>query len=239
MSRKLQQIGVKSRAKRRSGWNLPTIRFESNQSGQAIVLIALTLVLLIGMAALAIDGGGVLFLRRDAQNAADAAALAANREDCVNEGETEAEELTNDAAAIAAGKVAAAQNGFTDGKNDSRARNVVVTVDVHPDTLPSGYVADEDELENFTVVTIEAIKPSYFAHLLFKDNLAIAVQAVTQCTPAQTRDGAKGLVGIGTNCAESVEVAGSSTTITGGVKSNTECKFTGSSHCRYLSGKHG
>ncbi|HEV2030047.1 MAG TPA: pilus assembly protein TadG-related protein [Candidatus Dormibacteraeota bacterium] len=47
------------------------------QRGQAIVLIALMLTLVVGVAALAIDGARAYSLRRDLQNAVDSAALAA------------------------------------------------------------------------------------------------------------------------------------------------------------------
>src|SRR3989442_3454339 len=47
------------------------------QSGQAIVLIALMLTVLMGMVAIAIDGSRAYAVRRDLQAAADAAALAA------------------------------------------------------------------------------------------------------------------------------------------------------------------
>src|SRR5438067_4724165 len=47
------------------------------QSGQAIVLIALMLTVLIGMVAIAIDGSRAYAVRRDLQAATDAAALAA------------------------------------------------------------------------------------------------------------------------------------------------------------------
>src|SRR5205823_6924080 len=47
------------------------------QSGQAIVLIALMLTVLIGMVAIAIDGSRAYALRRDLQAATDAAVLAA------------------------------------------------------------------------------------------------------------------------------------------------------------------
>src|SRR6266851_5817598 len=48
-----------------------------SQSGQAIVLIAIMLAVVVGMAALAIDGSRAYALRRDLQAAVDAAALAA------------------------------------------------------------------------------------------------------------------------------------------------------------------
>ncbi|MGB9641068.1 MAG: pilus assembly protein TadG-related protein, partial [Anaerolineales bacterium] len=51
-------------------------RMLKQEKGQAIVLIALAMVVLLGFTALAIDGGMLYSDRRHAQNAADAAALA-------------------------------------------------------------------------------------------------------------------------------------------------------------------
>ena len=50
------------------------------ENGQAIVILALVMVVLLAFAALAIDGGNAYVERRRAQNAADAAALAGARE---------------------------------------------------------------------------------------------------------------------------------------------------------------
>jgi Flp pilus assembly protein TadG len=47
------------------------------ERGQALVIIALAIVGLAGMAGLVIDGGNIFLDRRNAQNAADSAALAA------------------------------------------------------------------------------------------------------------------------------------------------------------------
>jgi hypothetical protein len=52
------------------------IEKSSTEKGQAIVLLAISIVVLLGFTALAIDGGMVFADRREAQNAADAAALA-------------------------------------------------------------------------------------------------------------------------------------------------------------------
>lgn len=52
---------------------MKTSRFER---GQALIIIALALVGLVGMAALVVDGGNAFLDRRNAQNAADSAALA-------------------------------------------------------------------------------------------------------------------------------------------------------------------
>src|SRR5574337_792710 len=48
----------------------------SRESGQAIVLIVMAMVGLVGLTALAVDGGNAYSDRRHAQNAADTAALA-------------------------------------------------------------------------------------------------------------------------------------------------------------------
>ena len=50
---------------------------QRRQRGQAIVLIAIMLAVLVGMAALAIDGARAYALRRDLQEAVDAAVLTA------------------------------------------------------------------------------------------------------------------------------------------------------------------
>src|SRR6266511_2913628 len=57
---------------------MPGIR-HPRQSGQAAIIIALSMVALIAIVGLAIDGGAAYQQRRIAQNSADAAALAATR----------------------------------------------------------------------------------------------------------------------------------------------------------------
>jgi len=54
------------------------------ESGQAIVLVALVMVALLAATGMAVDGGGLYFLYRDAQNATDSAALAAAYTLCTN-----------------------------------------------------------------------------------------------------------------------------------------------------------
>jgi len=51
-----------------------------NESGQAVVILAIVLVAVLAFAALAIDAGNAYTARREAQNAADAAAMAATRQ---------------------------------------------------------------------------------------------------------------------------------------------------------------
>jgi hypothetical protein len=55
------------------------MKYREREDGQVIILVALALVGLLGIAGLAIDGGRLFTLRRKVQNAADAAAMAAAR----------------------------------------------------------------------------------------------------------------------------------------------------------------
>lgn len=59
-----------------------------SENGQSLVIIAIAFVGLIAIAALIIDGGSLYLSRRNAQTAADAAAMAGAHEMCVNNGTT-------------------------------------------------------------------------------------------------------------------------------------------------------
>jgi hypothetical protein len=131
------------------------------QSGQAILVVALVMVGLIGALGLAVDGGGLAFLYRDAQNAADAAALAAAYARCAG---------GDDTSVLNAARTAAADNGFTNtGTSD--------WVTVGP---AAGHVGNP----NFVSVTVRATKQAYFIQILYPQGLEATAGAVAQCTPA-------------------------------------------------------
>src|SRR5689334_18713094 len=133
------------------------------ESGQAIVLMALVAVMLLGMLGLAIDGGGLYFLWRDAQNASDAAVMAATYARCTN--------ATPDNIRKA-GLQAAAQNGF-----DNNGVSNTVTVYTPPNDGPG--VGNN----NYIQVIINAQKPSYFVQIVYKKPLAVTTHAVGFCIP--------------------------------------------------------
>ena len=54
--------------------------FRKSESGQAIVILAIVLVVLLAFAALAIDAGNAYTAKREAQNAVDAAVMAGTRQ---------------------------------------------------------------------------------------------------------------------------------------------------------------
>ena len=67
-----------------------------SDSGQALIWFALSLVVLLGIAALAIDVGRLYGERRRMQNAADAAALAGAHELCQGRSDADAIAMAND-----------------------------------------------------------------------------------------------------------------------------------------------
>ena len=142
------------------------------ESGQAIFVIALIMVGLIGALGLAIDGGGMAFMYRDAQNAADAAALAAAYAACAG-GDTAS--ITN------AAVEAASDNGFTAGGT--------TTVSLSRDGANP----------NLLTVNVGAVKPAYFIQLVYPNGLNVNAKATAQCTPGSTAAAGAGyaLVGIG------------------------------------------
>ena len=101
-----------------------------DESGQALVVVALVVPVVVGCIALAVDLGVLYHEKRNLQIAADAAALAGAQDYLYN---SSASSATTDA------KAASSANGFTDGSN-----GVVVTASVPPADGPNsgaaGYV---------------------------------------------------------------------------------------------------
>jgi hypothetical protein len=104
------------------------MRIRNDESGQTIVLVALSMTVLIGFLALATDVGVLFRARRNLQTAADGAAMAAALDYLYNGSVTSAQ---------AAGQAAATANGVTNG-----AGGAVVTVGSPtsgPNTGKTGY----------------------------------------------------------------------------------------------------
>ena len=98
------------------------------ESGQVIVIFALSIVVVLAMTGLALDAGSTFTQRRQQQNAADMAALAAANHYLIN---------NDEAAAIALAAAVATDNGYTDGVAGATvavsldtSSGVEVTVDV-------------------------------------------------------------------------------------------------------------
>ena len=193
------------KAKKRTNRNI-------REKGQTIVIIAFAMVGLLAVTGLAIDGGGLYFLRRDTQNATDAAVLAASYAKCGG---------GTDAQAIAAAEAAAAENGFVDGVD-----NVVVTVNIPPTGGGAGVAGNA----NFVEVIIKAEKTKYFAQLVYTGPLEVSSSAIGTCNAAVGSGVyANAIVATGVGCGENsgASLSGAGITVIGGIASNSDGSATG------------
>jgi hypothetical protein len=128
----------------------------TDESGQAAILTALSLVCILGFVGLATDVGVLLHAKRNLQIAADAAALAGANE--INIDSTKI---------IAAAKAASAQNGFTDGVN-----SVTVTPSNGPADGP--HAGDPSYVE----AIVAQAQPTFFMRLLNFTSMPISARGV-------------------------------------------------------------
>ncbi len=125
-------IGLKSTPKRVK---------RHDESGQSLIMFALGLAVLLGMAAMTIDVGLAYVTRRDMQNAADAAALAAA--DVILEGQSSV-------LAANAARDIALQNGY-----DGTAADVDVDINIPPESGP--HSGDSDFVEVIIAHPVDAV----------------------------------------------------------------------------------
>lgn len=180
---------------------------QNPESGQSIVLIAFMMLALLAMLGLAIDGGGMYFLYRSAQNAADAAAVAATYARCTAGSGASIESAAHDAARI---------NGFV---HDGVSTWITVN---HPPLDGSG--AGDDA---YVEVEITSTKESYFIQIVYRDPLRVTVQSIGYCEPAFDPASVPPIWAGSETCSDTVNWTGSGSYVEGGVFSNNEIKFGG------------
>lgn len=134
-----------------------------SESGQALVLLAISIVVLLAFAGLAIDGGILYTERRRAQNAADAAAMAG------------ALGILNGWDPVTAAYGRTADNGFDNNQADNW-----VTVQWPP---AEGANAGD---WNYLLVRIRARVKPVFAHLVYAGELENTVTAVARAKPPRS-----------------------------------------------------
>jgi hypothetical protein len=183
------------------------------QSGQVIVLMAFGMMALLAVLGLAIDGGRLYFLERDAQNASDAAVLAATYALCTN-GDP-----------VPAGVTAASLNGFvTNG----------TTMSVAVNNPPSQTVNSPLPPASFAEVIITAEIPSYFIHLVYGGDLAVTTYALGHCIPGWDAANDGGAImainSQGCSCQNPCSVTVSDNDIYGNLRCNGEVQSQGSDH---------
>lgn len=130
------------------------------QKGQALILIALAMVALVGLVALAIDGGNAFASRRQAQNASDAAALAAAY--------ASVQGLSTSTAVTAAAQT----NGYT--HDGSRTIITTATAAVPADKCPGG-VGGTDY-----TVTIQSTTDTWFGGIVGQNSVTNKVSATAR-----------------------------------------------------------
>ncbi len=124
--------------------------------GQILVLATISMVMLLGFTALAVDMGYLYSTRRRMQTAADAAAVAG------------ATALRDGESYTSAADDVASFNGFTNSQNN-------VTVTVSEPTLPSPYPSDVTYVE----VDISQTVPTYFLRVLGYKSMKVGARAVS------------------------------------------------------------
>lgn len=151
------------------------MKLNSQENGQALILVALAAVGLFALAALAIDGSRVFSDRRHAQNAADTAVLAA------------ALARVRGQDYSAAGLTRASSNGFGNSANSTVEVHLCNEAGLHPacEGLPAG--ADPAQ---FIQVVIRLETKTTFARVLGRNQVASVVTAIAHAgtsgsTPVQ------------------------------------------------------
>ena len=143
-------------------------RLARRPSGQTFVLVSIALVVLIGVAALAVDVGDLWTTRRLMQSAADAGAVAGADEIALG---------GNSSAITAAAKDATSHNGFTDGAARAGTSNTV-TVAVHNPPTSGPFATNSNAVE----VDVSQSQPTYFMKVLGWQAVPVSTTAIAVTT---------------------------------------------------------
>ena len=139
-----------------------------NENGQALVMTALSMVVMLGFMALATDVGLLFHSKRNLQIAADAAATAAALDYLYNGSAT---------SAVSAGQAAAAANGVTNGSGGA-----VVTINDPPLSGPNAGTA------GFFEAIVSTPNPTFFVQAITSGgSFTVAARAVA-ATPSNSND---------------------------------------------------
>ncbi|MGE5223399.1 MAG: Tad domain-containing protein [Omnitrophica WOR_2 bacterium] len=174
-----------------------------NESGQAIIMIAVSLIVLLGFVALAIDGGMVYSDRRHAQNAADAASLAG--------GGAAALTLENQHVFYSTWNcndpkiLLAEQNAVASAISRAGSNRYTIDADPADGNGATAVCGEEDNgswIDKFIDVStyISATTPTYFAQVLFKGVLNNRVSAVTRIRPRTAMAFGDAIVSLSSDC---------------------------------------
>ncbi len=190
------------------------MKARSSEKGQALILIVFAIVGMIGMTALAVDGGMAYIDHRQAQNTADASALAG------------ALSLVRGGDWHTIGLNSASANGFTNSGD--------TTVDVNnpPSASCDGANNPYTGNDEYVQVVIHSVSHTYFGPVIGITAIHNCVEAIARAKPGTTSPMVYGnaLVSLAKNGSKTFWTHGNPhiTTINSGifVNSSTDCGFT-------------
>lgn len=142
-------------------------RKTNSEHGQAMVLLVLVIIGLMGALAVAVDGGMIMYDRRSAQNAADAGATAGGYELANNPWDT----TTLNSRIQAAGISRAADNGYS-------APDKTVVVEYPPTAGTFHYVGTDTDVNHYVRVKITSPVDTSFLHFVYSGQVQNQVESV-------------------------------------------------------------
>ncbi len=186
------------------------MKYNKSEKGQAIILIVVAILGLLALTALAVDGGMAYSERRQAQNAADSAALDAGLAK-VRGGDL-----------IAEGRARAASNGFDNNGTDN-----TVTINNPPLTGCNGQLSQYAGNDEYIQVIIRTVTETYFGGVVGVNEVDNCVDAVARARPPINAPMALGnaIVALSeTECKALTYQGNSNVTVTGGgLFANSDC----------------
>jgi hypothetical protein len=148
-------------------------RSRVTRKGAIIILVAISLAVVLAFVAIAIDGGGLLEERRQAQATADAAAIAGAEDLFRNYPRNKG--VDTDGTAEERARSIAAQNGYIgDGVRST------VTVRTSPEAYTGGPHQGEEIPEGYCEVSVQYNQPRYFSAIFGSGDLPIPARAVAR-----------------------------------------------------------
>jgi len=186
----------------------------NSQKGQVLILIAIGIVGLIGITALAIDGGNAFSERRHAQNAADTASMAGALEIVQDfNGDSDGQNWYDAASALALA------NGYIDtDPNVSVIINNPPQADCNGSTTGPYYGQN-----NYVQVIINQEINTYFASIIGIKNTHSCVEAIAHATPQHAPFGGSAIIALSCDAKWGIEASGSTSVKVygGGLYSNS------------------
>ena len=163
-------------------------KLQTRRRGIVAVLVAVCLAALVGVAALALDGGTLLDNRRRVQGAADAAALAAATQLFKNFTSISATNTDPGGNGVSSAKAVAASNGYNNDGTTS-----VVTVNIPPKSGPFAGLTGSGNPTNpqpaYVEVIITYYQPRYFSAIWGKSKTPVVGRAVARAIWGGSNDG--------------------------------------------------